>query len=240
MNVNEERYGNLIFVTASDIGSNHQRLGQPNQDAVASFCAGEDFVLSVSDGVGSCKKAELGSRFAVDSSVKLFREIKNGFIPFETDIITERLIELWYFSIADGNIDDYCATLKTVFKIVNQVKVLSIGDGFVGISSDGLNLISPTDETHFTNETNCLNAQSSESDFWTADFYLDTFKPYVIFCCTDGIANGILPGKEISLIQEIEKNVHVDQLRQVLEEFLSDVSNYSFDDKTIGVVKYER
>ncbi|MGV8027437.1 MAG: protein phosphatase 2C domain-containing protein [Anaerolineaceae bacterium] len=240
MNVNEERYGNLIFVTASDIGSNHQKLGQPNQDAVAYFCVGEDFVLSVSDGVGSCKKAELGSRFVVDSSLKLFQAIKNGSIPFETDIIAEKLIELWHSSIADDNIDDYCATLKAVFKIVNQVKVFSIGDGFIAISSDGINLISPIEETHFTNETNCLNAQASESDFWTAEFYLDTFKPYVIFCCTDGIANGILPGKEINLVEEIEKDICANELRHALEEFLSDVSNYCFDDKTVGVVKYER
>lgn len=240
MNVNEERYDSLIFVTASDIGSNHEKLGQPNQDAVAYCYTGGDFVLSVSDGVGSCKKAELGSRFAVDSCLKLFEEIKNGFVPFETDIITGKLIELWRSSIVDGNIDDYCATLKAVFKVVNQVKVLSIGDGFVAISSDGIYLISPTEETHFTNETNCLNAQSSESDFWTADFHLDIFKPYVIFCCTDGIANGILPGKEINLVQEIEKDMCANELRHALEDFLSDISNYCFDDKTVGVVKYDR
>lgn len=240
MNVSEKRYDGLIFVTASDIGSNHQKFGQPNQDAVAYCCTGEDFVLSVSDGVGSCKKAELGSMFAVDASINLFEEIKNGSVPFETDIITEKLIELWRSSIADGNIDDYCATLKTVFKIVNQIKVLSIGDGFVAISSDGINLLSPTEETHFTNETKCLSAQSSQRDFWTADFHLDIFKPYVVFCCTDGIANGILPGKEIKLVEEIEKDICAYELRQALEDFLSDVSNYCFDDKTLGVVKYER
>lgn len=240
MNVNEERYNSLIFVTASDIGSNHEKLGQPNQDAVAYCYTGGDFVLSVSDGVGSCKKAELGSRFAVNSCLKLFEEIKNGFVPFETDIIIGKLIELWRSSIVDGNIDDYCATLKAVFKVVNQVKVLSIGDGFVAISSDGIYLMSPTEETHFTNETNCLNAQSSESDFWTADFHLDIFKPYVIFCCTDGIANGILPGKEINLVQEIEKDICANELRHALEDFISDISNYCFDDKTVGVVKYDR
>lgn len=239
MNVNEKRYDSLIFVTASDIGSNNQKLGHPNQDAVAFFCMGEDFVLSVSDGVGSCKKAELGSRFAVDSSVRLFQEIKEGSVPFENDIITEKLIEFWRSSIGDGNIDDYCATLKAVFKIVNQVKVISVGDGFVAISSDGINLMSPIEEKHFTNETNCLNAQSSESDFWTSDFYLDILEPYVIFCCTDGIANGILPGKEINLVEAIEKDICANELKHALEDFLRDVSNYCFDDKTVGVVKYE-
>ena len=240
MIVNEERYGCLIFVTASDIGLNHQKVGQPNQDAVAYCCIGEDFVLSVSDGVGSCKKAEFGSRFAVDSGIKLFKEIKNGSVPFETDIITTKIIELWHSSIADDNIDDYCATLKTVFKIANQVKVLSMGDGFVAISSDGINLMSPSEETHFINETNCLSAKSIESDFWTADFHLNLFKPYIVFCCTDGIANGILPGKEINLVEEIEKDIRTNELKHSLEDFFNDVSNYCFDDKTVGVIKYER
>lgn len=240
MNVNEERFDSLMFVTVSDIGSNHKQLNQPNQDAVAYCCMGEDFVLSVSDGVGSCKKAARGSKFAVNSSVKLFEEIKNESMPFETDIITEKLIEFWRFSIAGDNIDDYCATLKTVFKIDNQVKVLSIGDGSIAISSDGINLLSPIDETHFINETKCLSARLSESDFWTADFHLDIFKSYVVFCCTDGVVNGILPGKEIELVEEIEKNICAEELRRALEEFIEDVSNYCFDDKTVGVVKYER
>ncbi|PKO08626.1 MAG: hypothetical protein CVU40_14305 [Chloroflexi bacterium HGW-Chloroflexi-2] len=239
MNVREERCGKLIIVTASDIGSSNQKLGHPNQDAVAFCCLGEDLILSVSDGVGSCNKAEFGSRFAVDSSVKLFQEIKNGSLPFETDIIAEKLVEFWRSSISDSNIDDYCATLKVVFKIFNHVKVFSLGDGFVAITSDGLNLISPAEETCFTNETNCLSAQSSGRDLWTADFYLDTFKSYVIFCCTDGIANGILPGKEINLVEEIENDISANELRHALEDFLNDVSNYCFDDKTVGVVKYE-
>jgi|LSQX01.1.fsa_nt_gb hypothetical protein len=238
MNVNEKRYENLIFITMSDIGSNHRILGQPNQDAAAYCCMGEDFVLSVSDGVGSCKKADIGSKFAVDASIKLFEKIKYGFIPFESHIIVQKLIEHWRSLITDGNIDDYCATLKSVFKINNQIKILSIGDGFVAVTSDGINLMSPTGETNFTNETKCLNSQSSASDFWTGDFHLDIFKPYVVFCCTDGIANGILPGKEINLVEEIEKDICPDELGHALEDFFKDVSNYSFDDKTVGVVKY--
>jgi hypothetical protein len=240
MIVNEARHEGLLFVTASDIGSRNQKLGRPNQDAVAFSCSGDDFVLSVSDGVGSCKKAELGSRFAVDSCLKVFQEIKNGSIPFEADIISEKLLEMWRSSIAGDNLNDYCTTLHVAIKIANLVKILSIGDGFVAISSDKLNLISPIVGTNFTNETNCLSDRSSASDFWTANFHLDTFKPYVIFCCTDGIANGILPGKETKLVEEIEIDICANELRPALEDFISDVSNYCSDDKTVGVVKYER
>ena len=240
MKVDEGRYGRITFVTASDIGSGNQKLGYPNQDAVAFYCIGEDFVLSVSDGVGSCSKADLGSKFAVDASVKLFQEIKNRSVSFETNLIAKKMITHWHSLICDGNVNDFCATVKVVIKIANHAKVFSIGDGFVAMTSEGLKLISPTKKMQFANETNCLNAQSVVSNFWTADFCLDTFKPYAIFCCTDGIANYLLPGKEINLVEEIENNISSNELRHSIEEFIGEISNYCRDDKTVGVVKYER
>ena len=58
--------------------------------------------------------------------------------------------------------------------------------------------------------------------------------------CTDGIANNIQRGKEIELAEEIEKNIIGSVLKTSLEELVADIADYSFDDKTIGVVKYER
>ena len=56
---NEERVNGLTIVTVSDIGSNHQALFFPNQDSADFVIDGDDFVLAVSDGVGSCSKAEI-------------------------------------------------------------------------------------------------------------------------------------------------------------------------------------
>lgn len=236
----EERHGKLTFVTVSDIGSNHRALLMTNQDAAAFLCVDEDFVLAVSDGVGSCKRSEVGSNSAVNCCINVFEKIKNRTIAFENDSIAEELIFEWRSSLETEVVDDTCATLKTVFKVGNVIKAFSIGDGFIAVSSDGISLLSPTEEASFTNETKCLSSQIKESSFWIADFYLDINKCYAIICCTDGVANGIIFGKEISLVEDIEKVTSPNDLRTELEELLSDISNYCFDDKTVGVVKYER
>lgn len=235
----EKKFGKLTFVTISDIGSNHQALLIPNQDAVNFLCIDDDFVLTLSDGVGSCKKAEIGSKNAVLSSIEVFKKIKSRHIKYENDLIRESLLSTWKALIKEDNINDFCATLKAVFKIGNLIKVVSVGDGFITISSDGISLITPTEQGEFTNETKCLGSHITENDLWMADFHLDTRKSFAIMCCTDGVANALLPGKEIDLIEDIEKNVLSKNLKNELEELINDISNYSFDDRTLGVVKYE-
>lgn len=234
-----EEFDKFTFVTISDIGANHKALLMPNQDAADFCCDNGDFVLVVSDGVGSCKKAEMGSKYVVNACVEIFKKLQNGHIDFENDTIAEELIFIWTNSIENDIIDDYCATVKTVFKIGNIIKIVSIGDGFVAVSSDGINLITPMEDASFTNETKCLGKHIKISDFWIADFQIDTRKSYAIMCCTDGVANAILDGKELELVEDIEKNIISNELKNELEELIKDISEYSFDDKTLGVVKYE-
>ena len=78
------------------------------------------------------------------------------------------------------------------------------------------------------------------SDFWTSVFSLDLSIPYVVFACTDGVSNGIQEGREMDLVRNIETEIPGDQLRKELEDLVEELSDYSSDDKTVGVVKYER
>lgn len=236
----EDRRDDLVFVTVSDVGSSHRILCIPNQDSAAFICDGEDYVLAVSDGVGSCKHADQGSSFATHACLKLFNGIKAHEIPFEDETIAETLISQWKERITDNQFDEYCATVKAVFKLGNQVKIVSLGDGIAAISSDGIHMLSPSEEVSFLNETKCLSSHVSPDSIWIGDFRLDTQKTYVIFCCTDGVANGIVQGQIINLIEEIEKGTDSNYLRSELESLVTEIGNYCFDDKTIGVVKYER
>ena len=235
----EQQTQGLTFVTATDIGSNHRALLMPNQDAVDFIFDDEDFVLAVSDGVGSCPKAELGSKEAVASCIRVFTRIKNRIIEFENESIVSALINEWSVSLNHENPDDCCATLKAVFKIGQVMKAVSVGDGFIAVSSDGLTLLSPTEEVAFSNETSCLCSKIETRDFSTSDFNLDIHKSYAAICCTDGVANGILAGQELNLVRDIEENTSADMLKKEIEALLEDISDYCFDDKTVGVVKYE-
>ena len=61
----------------------------------------------------------------------------------------------------------------------------------------------------------------------------------VVFSCTDGVTNGLQEGRELELVQEIEKSMDMERLRGELESLIVDISEVSSDDRTVGVIKYE-
>lgn len=71
-------------------------------------------------------------------------------------------------------------------------------------------------------------------------FRLDTYIPYAVFLCTDGVANGITEGQELELVREVEINIEGSLLKEELEKLVVSISKYSMDDRSVGVVKYER
>jgi len=240
MITHEEQSKNISVITISEIGANHRIMLQPNQDSVSYRISGEDFVLAVSDGVGSCCNADVGSSAAVNTCVDAFTFFGNNPRAIDDTVLAQFIVDTWKNKLENLSIDDCCTTLKAVIKFGSTLKLISIGDGFIAVSSDGIRMLSPEESTAFCNETNCLCSKTRGEEIWIANFRLDTYKPYAVVCCTDGIANGLVAGTELSLVEEIEKNIAAKCLRSELEDLVVDISNYCFDDKTIGVVKYER
>ena len=139
---NEENKDGLYVLSISDTGVSHRIVGKPNQDSVAFVVEGQDFVIAISDGVGSCKHAEMGSRFAVDAVVKLFTEdVYKGRNAVED--LPNLIIDEWLNNIGENNPDDYCATLKAAIKRGNQVMMISVGDGLLALTSSGMQVIAP-------------------------------------------------------------------------------------------------
>ena len=231
-------FENGRIITITDIGSNNRAMFLPNQDSCGYRIMDNDYCIAVADGVGSCKYADVGAQKAVDICLDLFTEIKNRQIPFSKKTIIDCVIFRWKEAFGE-EAENYCSTLKTIIKIENEMLLVSIGDGVLAVSSDGVNVIAPVESVDFVNETYCLSNSVKECDFWSNTFSLDLHKPYAALCCTDGIANGLIQGSQIDVITSIEKEICIDDLKSELENFVTDIAKYSFDDKTIGVVKYE-
>lgn len=236
----KEQHGDYTFVTVSDIGVNHAVHGIPNQDASMFMVTNEDFALAVSDGVGSCARADIGAQAAVTSVKDVFCSIKEMQAAPNCDDLLEQIIDEWKRHLGSENLDEYCATLKAVMKFGNKLMLFSIGDGMLAVTSRGMHICAPIDTNMFANQTMCLSVGVQAKDFWVYEFRLDTFVPYVVFACTDGVANGIQEGKELELVSEIETETSEDELQYELESLLIDISEFSSDDRTVGVVKYER
>ena len=235
-----EHYGDYTVVLITDTGISHQTGNKQNQDAVGFTSIGDDYVVAVSDGVGSCKMAELGSNAAVAAAKNVFSTIKANNLAMEITEIVNQLVLEWKGLLQYNNPDDCCATLKAAMKFGNKMMLFSIGDGLLSVSSGELQITAPQDSCFFSNQTMCLHSAVMGSDFWTSVFSLDLSIPYVVFACTDGVSNGIREGREMDLVRNIETEIPGDQLRKELEDLVEELSDYSSDDKTVGVVKYER
>lgn len=236
----KENHADCTFVVVSDTGVSHRVKGVPNQDAADYVSINGDFALAVSDGVGSCKKAELGSAAAVEAIKRVFLSLQGQPFPSVLTKITRLIVDEWRSLLAGANPDDCCATLKAAMKLGDKLLLISIGDGLLAVSSSGMKCCAPSENTLFTNQTQCLNSSIKEDDFWTSVFKLDIYVPYVVFACSDGVSNGIQEGREMDLIKEIETQITASELQSELETLLVDIADYSSDDRTVGVVKYER
>lgn len=230
----------IAYFTISEIGSNHQALFMPNQDYVSYKYNKEDFVIVVSDGVGSCKNSADGSKYICEAVLEIFDSIIDEQCPFENEEILGRIIKSWKTKIGNDNVDDYCATAKFVIKRDLVMKMFSIGDGELVVTSAGNHIKAPNEHDFFSNITKCLCSSTEVDDFWTKDFRLDIQTDFVVLACTDGISNGIEEGSEIELAEEIEKHITANDLESELKRFIECISENSFDDKTVGVVKYGR
>lgn len=233
----EEQRGDLHVVIVTDTGVSHRLSNRPNQDAVLYSFMEEDFVLAVSDGVGSCPKAEIGSKAAVAAASNVFKAIKSNACNLE-DIQVDFIAE-WKQLLSDELLDDCCATLKVAMKFGNKLILMSLGDGMLVVTSNGFKVGSPSDGMLFANQTRCLSSFVKPKDIWIKEIHLDVHIPYVVFMCTDGIANGIKDGSEYELVREIEENTPSEKLKEELELLVVDISDFSSDDRTLGVVKYE-
>ena len=237
MIVQESKRANTTFITLSDVGTTHQTQNLPNQDSADFREADGDFVLAVSDGVGSCKYADRGSKAVIDSCINTFNTIKAHALNFDSRQIAQNIWTEWQSILAGENLDDYCATVKAAFKYGNSILLVSVGDGFCIFSSTSKQVATESYETAFLNETDCLNSTFSPECFCHKKIQLED-APYVVACCTDGFSNGIEADKELEFVKELESGVPASELRVEFESFINAISKTSFDDKSIGVVKY--
>lgn len=239
MILKNEKHDDCTFVVISDTGVSHRVNSIPNQDAADYALKNDDYALAVSDGVGSCKRAEIGSRAAVEAVKKVFLSLQGNELSIEPIEISGKIISEWKLLLAGESLNDCCATLKAAMKLGDKLLLFSIGDGLLAVSSRGMKCCAPIDNTMFTNQTRCLSEAIKPEDLWISVFKLDIYIPYVVFACSDGVSNGIQEGREMDLVKEIETETTASALQNELEALLVDISEFSSDDRTVGVVKYE-
>ena len=103
-----EQYGDCTFAAVSDTGINHRINNIMNQDAVDYIVINDNFALAVSDGVGSCKRAEVGSHAAVSAVKAVFNSILDNSLSDDPAEIADAVIAEWHVQLGEDDPADCC------------------------------------------------------------------------------------------------------------------------------------
>lgn len=224
----------VSFLGITRKGNYHRLRGIPNQDAYGFFLGGNCSVFAVADGVGTCKYAKEGARYAILVCKQLAKEIDKGRLEFQAQILKSRLLMLWNQVAPVEQRQKYATTVKACFIQGQAAVLISIGDGFL-LAYNGTELYSAIHALHdFTNETECLQADVKESEVWSKTIFFE--RKVTLFLCTDGVAKALKSEAEAELMKFLHRKKDVALLKKKFLHMLYLMNKSSDDDKTLEVV----
>lgn len=191
---------------ASVKGMLHESANIPNQDAYSVKRYKFGTVLVVSDGLGSKKYADLGSK-AVGKAVDRAVQIWNGYADKDIRLLLPVIVSIWNMEIYPYSQKDCGATcLFAIIANDGHVYLGQLGDGSIYISTeDELQLVREK-EDDFTNLTVCMGGFSSYSDWSVKDVNVGN-KPFGIVMMTDGVSETVIDEKKEAFINLLFKRL---------------------------------
>jgi serine/threonine protein phosphatase PrpC len=228
-------------VAATVIGPAHYESGLPNQDSVKTGFKDQIAIAAVSDGVGSAKFADIGSKNAcrvVFESVELWVKCRS----LEVNDLLRLIQTLWLMSIRPYEVNECAATLLFVIVLpTKRVIMAQLGDGVI-LHWNGENLQNYLldQKEGFCNETFALRETGILSKWKVIDFeLLGDVNSFILL--TDGISENIEDGQleEFAKITDAKLrtlNCQQDAEQWLIDEFENWQTPFHSDDKTIAVL----
>ena len=176
----------------SVIGPGHVLESKPNQDAWISFRFGPSVGIAISDGVGSKKLANFGSRAAC-RAVKLAvrKQVFTNQMPAVSEFVAN-VSRYWLEALGPIDPDEASATCLFAYTTgTDSVVAGALGDGCIAIVGKGesVRVISPDKTSGFLNSTRALSCTTHDRDWKTIEIPKREVKAVIMF--TDGIADDL-------------------------------------------------
>ena len=206
-----------------------------NQDSFICEAVSNGYILALSDGMGSKKFSEFGSKTICKV---LKQEFENEIMPLnqlEWIPFLRKCHAKWIENLKEYDIMQCYATMLVLLVQDNCLKAARLGDGFLSVLVDDIDhILMDQKDDYFANETDCLMAEFDEKRLEILELSFERFMGAV--ACSDGIEIGIMKEEEIrsfssDFIYEYAK-VPADKSREDIEGWVSTWSG--IDDKTIA------
>lgn len=180
---------------ASVKGMLHKSDNLPNQDAYSVKRYKFGTILVVSDGLGSKKHSDFGSK-AVGKAVARAVRIWNEYGEKDIRLLLPLIVSIWNLEIYPYSQKDCGATcLFAIITNDGHVYLGQLGDGSIYISVENELYLVREKEDDFTNLTVCMGGFSSYLDWKLKDINVGR-KPFGIVMMTDGVSETIIDEKK--------------------------------------------
>lgn len=222
---------------ASVKGALHEAADIPNQDAYSVKRYKFGTILVVSDGLGSKRYSDIGSR-AVGKAVDRAVQIWNGYVEKDIRLLIPLIVSVWSMEIFPYSQRECGATcLFTIILNDGHVYLGQLGDGSIYVALDDELKLLREKEDDFTNLTVCMGGFSSYSDWSLKDCYVGN-KPFGIVMMTDGVSETIVDEKKEDFIkllfQRLSECENLSKRNNLVYKILSEWNPVSAgDDRTL-------
>lgn len=184
---------------ASIKGMLHENANIPNQDAYSVKRYKFGTILVVSDGLGSKKYSDIGSK-AVGKAINRAVQIWNEYPERDIRLLLPLMVSMWNIEIFPYSQQECGATcLFAIISNDGHVYMGQLGDGSIYISIDNELQLVREKEDDFTNLTVCMGGFSSYSDWRLKDFNFGN-KPFGVVMMTDGVSETLVEDKKEEFI----------------------------------------
>ncbi|WP_157673712.1 PP2C family serine/threonine-protein phosphatase [Endozoicomonas ascidiicola] len=220
--------------SASVRGPGHINRGQPNQDAVLIRRNRNSWLAVVSDGMGSRKHSDIGSKMACQAVLMMTRQCSFD-EPDKT--VIHCTYKHWLNLLDNIRPDDAIATCLFAWgKPSGKCRLFQLGDGAIYVSSGEQQTLKPRDENSFGNETTGLGLSKKYSDWVCAQSQISINQGLVLV--TDGISDDLVePQLFASSVIKTMKNKGARYGKQWMKRELENwPTPHHTDDKTIAVI----
>ena len=191
---------------ASVKGMLHVSGNIPNQDAYSVKRYKFGTILVVSDGLGSKKYSDFGSK-AVGRAVDKAVQIWNGYSEKDIRLLLPLIVSIWSMEIYPYTQKDCSATC--LFAIITNdgyVYLGQLGDGSIYLSIENELLLVREKDDDFANLTVCMGGFLNYSDWSLKEFSAEN-RPFGIVMMTDGISETIVDEKKKEFIELLFKKL---------------------------------
>lgn len=227
----------MIIEGLSVKGSYHDT----NQDSFRVEKIGEGFVVVLSDGLGSKRNSQYGSKAICDSVIDTAIKYESKLMYCDPRIFLKDVHANWLTKISELDVSSCHATLLAFVIYDGKGFALRLGDGFVSFwADDQVKVLFDRKEDYFANETDCLTEELLFDKMEICEFEISELRGGVV--CTDGVGIGNMTEAEL---KNFTKDFVEGYCEMSGDDIVSDIESWlsgwpGVDDKTLAFFISER